>query len=142
MVYVDVILPVPLQGLFTYAVPEGMTVQVGCRVLVPFGKSKTYVGLVARVHDTKPEGYAVKGVMQVMDAQPVVTAQQLQLWQWISDYYLSPLGDVYKAALPAGLKAEDGYKPRTETYIRLTEPYRNVTTLHIALNVLSRAKKQ
>ena len=142
MVYVDVILPVPLQGLFTYAVPEGMTVQVGCRVLVPFGKSKTYVGLVALVHDTKPEGYTVKGILQVMDVQPVVTADQLRLWQWISDYYLSPIGDVYKAALPAGLKAEDGYRPRTETYIRLTEPYRNVAALHIALNVLSRAKKQ
>ena len=142
MRYVDVILPVPLQGLFTYAVPEGMRAEVGCRVLVGFGRSKTYVGVVARVHDVKPQGYEVKPLMQVMDAEPVVTAQQLRLWHWIADYYLSPIGDVLKAALPAGLKAEDGYKPKTETYIRLTEQYRNVTALHIALNVLGRAKKQ
>ncbi len=142
MKYVDVILPVPLTGMFTYAVPEGVAVQVGVRVLVGFGRSKTYVGLVARVHATKPEGYEVKALQQVMDTEPVVTEQQLRLWHWIADYYLSPIGEVYKAALPAGLKAEDGYRPKTETYIRLTEPYRNAPALHIALNVLARARKQ
>ena len=142
MMYADVILPVPLQGLFTYAVPEGMAVGEGVRVLVGFGRSKTYVGLVARVHDVKPEGYEVKPVRQVLDQRPVVTPQQLQLWRWIGDYYLSPVGEVYKTALPGGLKAEDGYRPRTETYIRLTEQYRTVAALHIALNVLARARKQ
>ena len=142
MTYVDVILPVPLEGMFTYAVPENVTVQVGQRVVVPFGRSKTYVGLVGRVHQMPPEGYAVKAIQQVMDAAPIVTEQQLKLWQWISDYYLSPIGDVYKAALPAGLKDTEGYKPRTETYVRLTEQYRNETALHVALNVLSRARKQ
>ena len=142
MMYADVILPVPLQGLFTYAVPEGMAVGEGVRVLVGFGRSKTYVGLVARVHDVKPEGYEVKPVQQVLDQRPVVTPQQLQLWQWIGDYYLSSVGEVYKTALPGGLKAEDGYRPRTETYIRLTEQYRTVAALHIALNVLARARKQ
>ncbi|MBO5549267.1 MAG: primosomal protein N' [Prevotella sp.] len=142
MSYADVILPVPLQGTFTYAVAAGQTVQVGVRVLVPFGRGKTYVGLVARQHDEAPQGYEVKAIIDVMDAEPIVTPQQLQLWQWISDYYLSPIGEVYKAALPAGLKAEDGYKPKTETYVRLTEQYRNVTALHIALNVLSRARNQ
>ena len=142
MMYADVILPVPLQGLFTYAVPEGMAVGEGVRVLVGFGRSKTYVGLVARVHDVKPEGYEVKPVQQVLDQRPVVTPQQLQLWRWIGDYYLSPVGEVYKTALPGGLKAEDGYRPRTETYIRLTEQYRTVPALHIALNVLARARKQ
>ena len=142
MNYADVILPVPLQGMFTYAVPDGMTVEVGCRVLVTFGRNKKYVGLVARLHDSKPEGYQVKELEQVMDTTPIVTERQLSLWQWISDYYLSPIGEVYKAALPAGLKAEDGYRPKTETYIRLTETYRNETALHIALNILVRAKKQ
>ena len=140
--YVDVILPVPLQGLFTYAVPDGVTVAVGMRVVVSFGRSKTYVGLAARLHDNKPEGYDVKPIQQVMDAAPIVTDSQLKLWLWIADYYMSPIGEVYKAALPAGLKAEDGYRPKTETFIRLTEQYRNVTALHIALNVLARAKKQ
>ena len=142
MMYADVILPVPLQGLFTYTVPEGMTVGEGMRVLVGFGRSKTYIGLVARVHHVKPQGYEVKPIQQQIDQQPMVTPQQLQLWHWISDYYLSPIGEVYKTALPSGLKAEDGYKPKTETYIRLTEQYRNVAALHIALNVLARAKKQ
>ena len=142
MHYVDLILPVPLPGLFTYAIPEGMSVGVGMRVLVTFGRSKTYLGIVAKVHDVKPEGYQVKPITQVVDDEPIVTERQLQLWNWISDYYLSPIGEVYKAALPSGLKAEDGYKPKTETYIRLTEQYRNTTALHIALNVLGRAPKQ
>ena len=142
MHYADLILPVPLQGLFTYAIPEGMSVRVGMRVLVTFGRSKTYLGIVAKVHDVKPEGYQVKPIAQVMDEEPIVTERQLQLWQWISDYYLSPIGDVYKAALPSGLKAEEGDKPKTETYIRLTAQYCNVTALHIALNVLGRAPKQ
>ena len=142
MRYADLILPVPLQGVFTYAVPEGVTVEVGYRVLVPFGRNKTYLGIVMRLHDKKPEGYEVKSILQVMDSAPIVTERQLKLWQWISDYYLSPIGDVYKAALPAGLKAEDGYRPKTETYIRLTPQYQSATALHIALNVLSRAKKQ
>ena len=142
MQYADLILPVPLQGLFTYAVPEGMTVGVGCRVLVTFGRSTKYLGIVMRLHNKKPDGYEVKPLLQIIDGTPIVTERQLKLWQWISDYYLSPIGDVYKAALPAGLKAEDGYHPKTETYIRLTPQYQSATALHIALNVLSRAKKQ
>ena len=141
MQYADLILPVPLQGVFTYAVPEGISLGIGHRVLVTFGRTK-YMGIVMRLHDKKPENYEVKPILQVMDATPIVTERQLRLWQWISDYYLSPIGDVYKAALPAGLKAEDGYHPKTETYIRLTPQYQSATALHIALNVLSRAKKQ
>lgn len=144
MSYADLILPLPLQGTFTYAIPVSMQsgAQVGVRVLVPFGRNKTYLGIVARLHDEKPQGYEVKEISQVMDAEPIVTPQQLRLWQWIADYYLSPIGDVYKAALPAGLKAEDGYRPKTETYIRLTRAYQNEAALHVALNILGRAPKQ
>ncbi len=142
MMYADVILPLPLQGLFTYLVPEGMKVGIGMRVLVPLGRSKTYIAVVAKVHNKKPESYQVKPISVVVDEAPIVTEQQLRLWQWISDYYLSPIGDVYKAAMPAGLKAEDGYKPKTETFIRLTEKYRNVAALHVALNMLARAPRQ
>lgn len=117
-------------------------VQVGMRVLVPFGRNKTYLGIVARLHDEQPKGYEVKSITQLIDSEPIVTTQQLKLWQWIADYYLSPIGDVYKAALPAGLKAEDGYHPKTETYIRLTLPYQNESALHVALNILGRAPKQ
>ena len=112
------------------------------RVLVPFGPSKYHIGIVVRLHDQKPTAYKVKDIAEILDEQPILQESQFRLWQWISDYYMSPIGDVYKAALPAGLKAEDGYKPRTETYIRLTKPYQNEQALHIALNMLARASKQ
>ena len=144
MSYADIILPVPLDGTFTYSIPPQLQGQLrpGMRVLVPFGRSKSYVGIVARLHDVEPEGYTVKPLAQLMDSTPILLESQLRLWQWISDYYMAPIGDVMKAALPAGLKAEEGYKPRTETYIQLTEAYRNETALHIALNMLARAPKQ
>ncbi len=144
MSYADIILPVPLDGLFTYSVPEAMQplLKPGMRVLVPFGRNKSYVGIVDRLHDNKPEGYTVKPIAQLMDQQPILQNAQLKLWHWIAEYYMSPIGDVMKAALPAGLKAEEGYRPRTETYIRLTPAYQNETTLHVALNILARAPKQ
>ena len=142
--FADVILPVPLDGLFTYALPATIESKAafGMRVLVPFGPKKYYIGIIARLHDQKPEGYEVKEVVQLLDEKPILLPSQYKLWQWIADYYMSPIGEVYKAALPAGLKAEDGYRPRTETYIRLTVAYQNEQALHIALNVLSRASKQ
>ena len=144
MHYTDIILPLPLDGLFTYAVPQHLSgsIGVGMRVLVPFGRNKQYVGIVARLHDNKPEDYQVKDILQVIDRQPTLLPGQLQLWQWMADYYMSPIGEVYKAALPAGLKAEDAYKPKTETFIRLTPTYQNEQALHIALDMLKRAQKQ
>ena len=140
----DVILPVPLDGQFTYSIPQQLDGRVKplCRVLVAFGKNKQYVGVVTRLHDLRPVGYEVKDILQIIDTQPILLPQQYRLWQWIADYYMSPIGEVYKAAVPAGLKAEDGYKPKTETYIRLTEAYRSEAALHIALNMLQRAPKQ
>ena len=144
MRYADVILPLPLEGYFTYSLPpqtqEG--VQAGMRVRVPFGRSKSYVGIVARLHDEQPQGYAVKDILEVLDNQPILLPQQFKLWQWIADYYMSPIGEVYKAALPSGLKAEEGYRPKTETYIRLTPQFQNEQALHIALDMLRRADKQ
>ena len=142
--YADIILPVPLDGYFTYAVPPEVQGRVskGLRVIVPFGRNKNYVGIIARLHDEKPQGYEIKAIFTVVDTQPVLLPAQLKLWQWISEYYMSPIGEVYKAALPAGLKAEEGYKPRTETFIRLTPNYQNEPTLHVALNMLARAAKQ
>ena len=142
MNYADVILPVPLTGLFTYSVPEGMAVSIGVRVLVTFGRSRKYMGIVAGLHNNKPEGYEVKPIAQVMDAESIVTDNQLKLWNWIADYYMSPIGEVYKAALPSGLKAEDGYRPKTELYIQLTPSFRNEQALHVAINMLQRAPKQ
>lgn len=142
--FADVILPVPLDGLFTYSVPQQLETQVrvGVRALVPFGRNKTYVGIVAKTHLQAPEGYQVKDILQVLDASPILLGQQLKLWQWISDYYMSPIGDVYKAALPAGLKAEDGYRPKTETCLRLTPQFSSERAQHIAIDMLQRAAKQ
>ena len=143
--FVDVILPLPLDGFFTYSVPQpwGEQVKIGIRVLVPFGRSKTYVGIVAKTHKGPlPSDFQIKDILQVMDAEPILLDSQLRLWQWIADYYMSPIGEVYKAALPSGLKAEEGYKPRTETYIRLAPNFRSEQALHIALDMLQRAPKQ
>ena len=144
MTYADIILPLPLEGYFTYAVPAELQdkVQFGMRVLVPFGAKKHYIGIVASLHDKKPEGFEVKPLEEVLDDYPILLESQFRLWKWIADYYMSPIGEVFKAALPSGLKAEDGYKPRTETYIRLTKPYQNEQFLHIALDMLARAAKQ
>ena len=110
MNFVDVILPVPLEGMFTYAVPAVLQdrMQVGVRVRVPFGRTKTYLAIVARLHDEEPQGYEVKSVTGVIDDAPVLLPQQLKLWQWMSYYYMCPIGEVMKAALPSGLKKEDG----------------------------------
>ena len=141
--YVDVILPLPLDGVFTYSVPSELErqVAVGHRVLVPFGRNKTYVGIV-NCQLANCELKNVKPILQVLDPSPILLDSQLNLWRWISDYYLSPIGEVYKAALPAGLKAEDGYRPKTETYIRLTPKFRSERALHIALDMLQRAPSQ
>ena len=142
--YIDVILPLPLDGVFTYSVPPELErqVAVGYRVLVPFGRNKTYVGIVASTHGDCPLCEKIKPILQVLDTSPILLDSQLNLWRWISDYYLSPIGEVYKAALPAGLKAEDGYRPKTETYIRLTPKFRSERALHIALDMLQRAPSQ
>ena len=142
--FVDVILPLPLDGVFTYSVPASMEGQVqrGFRVLVPLGRNKTYVGVISDIHNKAPEGYQTKDILQVLDVSPVLLDSQLKLWQWIADYYMSPLGEVYKAALPSGLKAEDGFRPKTELYIRLTDKFKNEQALHVALNMLQRAGKQ
>ena len=144
MKYADILLPVPLEGFFTYAVPEKLRERIafGMRVLVNFGPQKTYVGIVVKTHDEEPKGYKTKDIIDIEDEHPMLLDKQFKLWKWIADYYLAPIGDIYKAAMPAGLKAEDGYKPKTETYIRLAEKFRNVDALHIAINMLNRAEKQ
>lgn len=145
MVYADIILPLPLEGVFTYSVPDGMTgtVKPGMRVVVPFGRSKKYIGVVLRTHGEEPS-FDVKDILSLPDPHPIVTGLQLRLWQWIADYYMSPLGDVFKAALPGGLKDEDGYRPKTERCVTLPEKMRSGQSLHVALNMLvqTRARKQ
>ena len=143
MLYVEVILPLPLDGTFTYSVPDTLAPQVrmGVRVVVPLGRSKTYTAMAVRTHNDKPE-FDTRDIIQVVDDSPVLPERQLRLWQWISTYYMCTLGDVFKAALPAGLKAEDGYRPKTVRCVTLPANLRTEHSLHIAMTALTRALKQ
>lgn len=116
-------------------------VRMGVRVLVPLGRSKTYTAMAVQLHSEKPE-FETRPIIQVIDAEPVLIKQQLRLWQWISTYYMSPIGDVFKAALPAGLKAEENYRPKTVRCITLPANLRSEQSLHMALTILKRALKQ
>lgn len=143
MKYVDVILPLPLDGTFTYSVPDGMEGKVvpGVRLLVPLGKSKKYIAMATRLHDDKP-AFSCKPVEAILDNTPSLLPQQMRLWQWIGYYYMAPLGDVYNAAMPGGLKSTEKFKPKMELYVELASTYRSEQALHVALNLVQRALKQ
>ena len=106
--FADIILPIPFDS-FTYLVPSDMETRVmrGCRVVVPLGKNKIYTGVVLNTHNNTPEGVEVKAIIEVLDDHPVVNEQQFAFWQWIANYYICPLGDVMKAALPGAMKPKD-----------------------------------
>ena len=116
--YLDIILPVPLPKLFTYEAGEWeQEVTEGKRVVVSFGKKKLYSGIIASVHGNKPGDYETKPVLTVLDEKPVVSKMQLRFWYWVADYYQCTLGEVYKAALPSGLKLE------SESYVIYNEDF-------------------
>lgn len=119
MIYAEVILPLPLVSTFTYSVPAEMeaSVKPGHRVVVQFGKKKYYTAIVASLTGEKPQGYEVKPITMTLDSVPILRRPQLQLWRWVAEYYLCSIGDVYKAALPAGLKVE------SETFMELNADY-------------------
>jgi primosomal protein N' (replication factor Y) len=124
-IYIDTILPLPLPQLFTYKVPYNYVseVSLGKRVLVQFGAKKYYTAIIVKVHNNNPSGnYEVKEIISVIDQVQVVNELQLQLWQWIADYYMCPMGDVMKAALPAGLKLESESKVFPNRDFEATEP--------------------
>ena len=133
--FVDVILPLPLQASFTYALPPEMDgqVQIGCRVVVSFGRKKFYTGIVRNVHYLKPQEYEVKEVSAVLDEHPILVPLQFRFWEWLVDYYLCTQGDVYKAALPSGLKLESEtvveYNPDFEATEPLSEREQKVLDL-------------
>ena len=140
MVYVDVILPVPLPGLFTYAVPPALEdmAKEGCRVCVPFGTKKKSTGLIARRHQEPPTDttFIVKEIVEVIDNASVILPSQLSLWQWISDYYLCTIGEVFKAALPAKLKRGKKHTAR------LAQEQRYLLTEELQLPTLSIAQER
>ncbi len=144
--YADCIVPLPLEGVFTYSVPTHLSqkVQVGCRVNVPFGAKKQYAALVTRLHEEKP-AYQTKDILAVLEEEVMLLPNQLKLWQWVAEYYMCTLGEVYKAAIPSGLKEKDGvvrYRPRTIDCVRITEEYFDPFKLNAVLSTMKVAPKQ
>ena len=133
--YVDVILPLPLPKSFTYSLPDECAeeVKIGCRVVVPFGRKKFYTAIVLNVHYCAPTEYEVKDISALLDASPILLPVQFKFWEWIADYYLCTQGDVYKAALPSGLKLESEtiveYNPDFEADAPLPEREQRILDL-------------
>lgn len=115
MQYAQIVLPLNLKGSFTYKVPEELisVIQLGMRVLVPFGGKKIYTGIVFELHDNAPEGFVAKEVISILDDQPILPKEQINFWNWLSEYYLCGLGEIYRFAFPSSLKLE------SETYLKL-----------------------
>ncbi|MDE7403031.1 MAG: primosomal protein N' [Muribaculaceae bacterium] len=116
--YAEIILPLPIYATYTYSVPKDMEsrIRIGMRVMVQFGKKKFYTGIVENLHNNPP-GYEVKDIISLPDAEPLLRYPQLKLWNWIAEYYLCSIGEVMKAALPAGLK------PESETFVTLNSDF-------------------
>ena len=116
--YAEVIIPLALPKNYTWSVPKRLRagLKAGCRVEVSL-KNKKYAGVVKRLHDEKPAAFEPKEMLNVLDTEPIVFDEQLQLWQWISNYYICSEGEVMAAALPAHFKLS------SETILILNEEY-------------------
>lgn len=140
--YVDVIVPLPIASQYTYSLPSELeeSVQVGCRVVVSFGRKKFYTAIVTKVHYAAPEGYETKDIEEVLDTSPIILPKQFEFWEWLSTYYLCTLGDVYKAAMPSGMKLE------SETVVVYNEEFEATQPLseneQRVLDLLSSDKEQ
>lgn len=125
--FADVILPLPLYSTFTYRIPDIMgDVKIGSRVLVPFGRKKYYTAIVVLVHHNEPKDYAVKDILTLLDETPILRHPQLKFWSWIADYYLCSQGEVFKAAVPAGLKVE------SETVVSVNPDYEDTEEMQLS----------
>ena len=140
--YAEVILPVPIPTLFSYRIPSALAARVkaGVRVLVPLGTKSLYKGMVRRCSKEDPEVGKVKDVLDVLDEYPVAGEVQFRFWDWLAEYYMCTLGEVYRAALPSGLQKE--YAPRYETCVMLAEPFHDEQKLNEAMDGMGRAPKQ
>lgn len=140
--FADIILPLAVRGRFTYMIPDELRdkIEPGVRVMVPFGGRNLYSGIVCKVHDIPPSFTNVKSVISVLDTIPLISDVQLQLWNWISEYYLCSEGEVMKAALPSESSLSD-FRPRIETFIELGGKYSD-DELNIILDMLRKAPKQ
>lgn len=121
--YADIVLPLAFGSALTYLVPEAMTasLRVGCRVRVPLGQNRHYVGIVVRIHEQAPVGRSCKTIDELVDIEPLLLEKQLEFWQWMADYYACTPGEVMKAGLPIGLKRTENYRPKRCRLIRLSD---------------------
>ena len=124
--FVDVILPLPLERNFTYAITkaESEFIKPGFRVTVPFGKNKIYTSIALKLHGKAPIAYEVKSILSILDNAPIVNAFQFKLWDWISKYYMCSLGEVMSAAIPSAFLLQ------SETLVALV-PNANVNTIQL-----------
>ena len=149
--YADIVLPLA-QPAYTFAVPEGTEVVAGQAVAVQFGPRKFYTGIVWRVHDRKPDFKRIKSIHRVLYDAPLLSAQQMSLWEWIAAYYMCSVGEVMRVALPALMKpsgdteeefSDDEFRPRTECYVALAPELHGEEVFHEACEKLERrAPKQ
>ena len=165
MKYAEVILPLPLENTYTYRIPEEMeaSVRANFRVIVPFGKKRFYTAIVRKIHAQAPETHReLKDILAPLDGEPVLSPLQPAFWEWMASYYLCKPGDVYRAAVPSGLRLESrelerltaGGKesigealrrrlaPKTETWIRLAAAYRQEAHFRPLFEQLCRTKLQ
>lgn len=128
MQFAEVILPLPLEGTFSYSIPESLQplVKVGQRVAVPFGKRKLYTGIVHSLHNNSPILYKTKPLHALLDRVPLVSSLQIQLWEWIASYYMCSLGEVYKNVFPSALKLE------SDTYVRIAGNSPHLSSMEIS----------
>jgi primosomal protein N' (replication factor Y) (superfamily II helicase) len=117
--FAEVIIPLALPKNYTWLIPDSLleSIQTGCRVEVNLGKNKKYAGVVKRIHSDKPSGFEAKEILNVLDPQPVIQRWQLQLWEWMADYYMCTEGEVMAAALPSHFKLS------SETILIYNEEY-------------------
>ena len=138
----DIILPLAIADVYTYNIPSEIQYpQIGMRVLVPLGK-KSIIGIIYRKHEGElPANIKVRDVLQIVDETPIITAEQLKLWEWLSSYYMCTLGEVMAAALPSEI-IDDNYSAATTQYIQLSPAYLAKEAQEQLLGELKRAKKQ
>ena len=103
VMYVDVILPLALPGLLTYAVPEGVVVEVGARIVVPLRGKRLHTAVVRRLHDRRPE-HSVEPFVSVLDEAALLSESTLRFWDWMAAHYCCGPGEVALAALPSGMR--------------------------------------
>ena len=137
--FADVILPFPLQQLYTYSVPEYLqpSVKIGIRAVVQFGPKKNYTAIIVNLHSNSPKGFDTKEIISLIDDKPVINKFQIDFWKWIAEYYMCSLGEVMKAALPSGLKLE------SETFVFFNQTFGNYKNLNDSeLSILGLIQKR